>query len=71
MKRRIEQLLNGIFEYKAPTMIISIDEIRVLVKKGESFRGSFEISNPEEKKMKGFIYSSSARVAYEPSDFCL
>lgn len=69
MKRRIEQLLNGIFEYKAPTMNISVDEIRVLVKKGESYRGSFEIGNPEEKKMKGFIYSSSARVAYEPSDF--
>lgn len=69
MKRRIEQLLNGIFEYKTSVMTISTDEIRIAVRKDEIYKGSFDIGNQDEKKIKGFIYSSSARVAYEPSSF--
>lgn len=69
MKRRIEQLLNGIYEYEAPEMLLPREKINLVLKKGERFRGSFMLSNSAEKKMKGFIYSTSARVAYEPTDF--
>lgn len=69
MKRRIEQLLNGIYEYEAPEMLLPKEKIELVLKKGESFRGSFMLSNAAEKKMKGFIYSTSARMAYEPTDF--
>ena len=41
MKRRIEELMNGIYEYKTPDLLFSCDEIRAVVKPGEKFFGSF------------------------------
>ncbi len=69
MKRRIEQLLNGIFEYETPKMEISTEQIKALVKKGENVRGSFQIENPSQKKMKGFLYAKSQRAGFEPTAF--
>ena len=69
MKRRIEELVNGIYEYKTPEVFFSCDEIRASVKPGEKFFGSFAVRNSEQKKIKGFLYSSDARVACEPRDF--
>ena len=43
MKRRIEELMNGIYEYKTPDLLFSCDEIRAVVKPGEKFFGSFTI----------------------------
>ena len=69
MKRRIEELVNGIYEYKAPEIEFSTGEIQSTVKYGEKYFGSFTIKNSEQKKMKGFLYSSNARVACEPREF--
>lgn len=69
MKKRIEQLLNGVFEYEAPEMLISEKKIEAVIRKGAVFRGGFSIESGEQRRMKGFIYSSSPRMAYEPSDF--
>lgn len=69
MKRRIEELANGIYEYKAPEIIFSSDRLQTTVQYGEKFFGSFMIKNSEQKKMKGFLYSSNARVACEPREF--
>lgn len=69
MKRRIEELVNGIYEYKAPEISFSSRHIQAAVKYGEKFFGSFTIKNSEQKKMKGFLYSSNARVACEPREF--
>ena len=68
MKRRIEELVNGIYEYKAPEIEFSTGEIQSTVKYGEKYFGSFTIKNSEQKKMKGFLYSSKARVACEPRE---
>ena len=35
LKRRIEQLLNGIFEYETPKLQISEDKIEVKVREGK------------------------------------
>lgn len=69
MKRRIEQLLNGIFEYDTPKLTLSVDRIDALVRQGESVRGSFVLENPEQKKVKGFVYAESPRVGLEPATF--
>lgn len=50
-------------------MLISEREIHAVLRKGAVFRGGFSIESGEQRKMKGFIYSSSPRMAYEPSDF--
>ena len=54
LKRRIEQLLNGIFEYETPKLQISEDKIEVKVREGKQVRGSFSLENPAQKKVKGF-----------------
>ncbi len=69
MKRKIDQLLNGIFEYETPKLILSEERIDASVRKGESVRGSFTIENTAEKKAKGFLYTESPRVGFEPTAF--
>ncbi|MDY3920058.1 MAG: DUF5717 family protein [Candidatus Limivivens sp.] len=69
MKRRIDQLLNEKFEYEMPVMKIDQKSIHGTVHRGESFRGSFTMENPTQKKMKGFLYSSSPRAGFDPQTF--
>ncbi len=69
LKRRIEQLLNGIFEYEAPELKLSTKQIDLKVRKGDRYRGSFEIESTTRKKVKGFLYASGTRMAYGPSSF--
>ena len=69
MKKRIEQLLNEEFEYEPSPMRISQARIHAVLRKGAAFRGEFTVESEDQKKMKGFIYSSSPRMGYEPSDF--
>lgn len=72
MKRRIEQLLNGIFEYEAPELRLSVGGLELKVRKGDRYRGSFEIESTTRKKVKGFVYAAGTRMAYGPSSFsCL
>ena len=53
MKRRIEQLLNGIFEYEAPRLVVSQEEIRAVLRKGRTFRGEFRVESADKRKVKG------------------
>lgn len=69
MKRRIEQILNGIFEYEAPELILSSPAIQERVTEGYCARGTFSLENAEKRKMKGFIYSDNMRVLFEPAEF--
>lgn len=69
MKRRIEQSLNGIFEYDPAKLVLQPQAITVHVVPGEISRGSFRIESSDGKKVKGFIYSSGPRVICEPVEF--
>ena len=50
-------------------MQISVDRIELKVRKGERYRGSFELESSTRKKVKGFLYASGTRMAYGPSNF--
>lgn len=69
MKRRIEQLLNGIFEYESPKLSVCPERIDASVRRGESVKGSISVENPDQKKVKGFLYAESPRVGFEPAAF--
>ena len=69
LKRRIDQLLNEKFEYETPEMLFEEEKITGKVRKGENFRSFFTMENPTQKKMKGFLYSSSPRMGFEPAAF--
>lgn len=69
MKIRIEQSLNGIFEYDPAKLVIQPQALSVCGAPGEACRGGFRIEGSDGKKVKGFIYSSSPRVICEPVEF--
>lgn len=69
MKKRIEQLLNSKFEYEVPPLKLSEEKIQLFASEGEILQGSFLVSHPEEKKVKGFLYSSNPRVTFDPPEF--
>lgn len=69
LKRRIEQLLNGVFEYGTASLVVLPEELAVSVEPGRTARGSFWIESSDDKKVKGFLYSSSPRLLIEPAEF--
>ncbi len=69
MKKRVEQLINGIFEYEVPPLILSEEKIEQKAQQGQLLHGSFTASHPEQKKVKGFLYSSNPRVTFDPMEF--
>lgn len=69
MKRRIEQLLNGKFEYETPRLKIWPEEIQIRLKPGEVLQQSFFLEHPQEEKVRGFLYSSNPRITCNPVEF--
>ncbi len=69
MKRRIEQLLNGIFEYEPPKLLIEPEKLAIHAEVGAAAQGSFRVSAEDHRKVKGFLYTSSARMLCEPVEF--
>ena len=62
MKRRMEQLINGRFEYEVPALVLSAREISGEVIQGETFRGEFGVGAEDNRRIKGMVMSSSRRV---------
>lgn len=69
MKKRIEQLLNGIFEYEPMKLVMEPAEISVSASPGAAVRGSFRISAADGRKVRGFLYTSNPRVLCDPVEF--
>ncbi len=69
MKRRIEQLLNGKFEYEVVPPVFSVRNIRQNLRPGELSAGAFEVTAPEGRRVRGFLYSSNPRVKFDPVEF--
>ena len=61
MKRRIEQLINGRFEYEVPGLLLSREDIRESTKAGENIRGELIIAAENGSRIKGIAYSSHRR----------
>lgn len=62
MKKKIEQLLNGKFEYENPALLFSQDKIEVTLKAGETMRGELHFGTAENRQIQGYITSSDRRV---------
>lgn len=69
MKRRVEQLLNGIFEYEQSKLKILPEELTVRALPGAVVHGSFRLEGEDGKKVRGFLYSSNPRIVCRPSVF--
>ncbi|MDD3218488.1 MAG: DUF5717 family protein [Lachnospiraceae bacterium] len=69
MKKRMEQLLNGKYEYDVPSLILSPDSISVTTVAGENYRGDLHISTSNNSAVKGILLSSDRRLVLGKEKF--
>ncbi len=69
LRKRIEQLLNGKFEYSAPGLVMKPDTLTLHMKPGERIQGSFFLSADSGVRFRGFLFSSNPRMQFEPAEF--
>lgn len=62
MKKKIEQLLNGKFEYDQPPLLFSQEKISLTLKAGETRKGELYLGTDDNEKIRGYVTSSSRRV---------
>lgn len=62
MKRRMEQLINGRFEYEVPALVLSQPEILVQTRVGENYRGELYVGAEDKRRIKGMVMSSNRRI---------
>ncbi len=61
MKRKVEQLRNGKFEYTVPRLILSQDRIYVQLKPGEKLQDELYFSAENNEKITGYVNTSNRR----------
>ncbi len=69
MQRRIEQLLNGIFEYESGSLIVEPQTLELESPADGTLHGSFTLTGGEGQKVHGFLYPSNARMTTSPIEF--
>ncbi|MBQ6323075.1 MAG: hypothetical protein IJI24_09390 [Lachnospiraceae bacterium] len=69
MRKRIEQLLNGSFEYQTKPLVLPEEKLELRAKADSILSGFFVVSSSDEKKVKGFLYSSNPRFTFDPPQF--
>lgn len=69
LKRRMEQLINGRFEYEVPKLILSDEKIEINTRERENPRGQLYIGTEEDIKMKGMVSVTNARIAVSSDRF--
>ncbi len=69
MKKKIERLAKGIFDYSKPEMIVSDDMLRIELSSDETKRGIFTISNSFGNDISGVVYSDCSFLRIVTSSF--
>lgn len=69
MREKIERFSKGIFEYEAPSIVLSDVELEMSVVAGTIYKGSFSIKNNRNTEIKGVLYSSSKFLILQTSKF--
>lgn len=69
MKKKIDELLNGKFEYELPRLLFSQEKITVTLKAGDVFKGEIYFGTEDNRKIRGYITSSERHLVPESSRF--
>lgn len=69
MKRRVEQMINGKFEYEVPKLILSQERIQIRTSCKKNSQGEIYLGTKENCKIRGYVSSSHRRVVPEVSQF--
>ena len=62
MKARMEQLINGRFEYEVPGLLLSQEKLTFSVTPEEKFKGELQFAAEDRRRIKGMAYSSHRRL---------
>lgn len=62
MRKRIQQLARGKFEYARPILSFSTDKVEIEVSEGKDYTGDFVITSANHVPMRGVIYTSNGRM---------
>lgn len=62
MKKKIEQLLSGKFEYEQPELLFSKDKIEITMQAGETAQGKLYLGTDDNRKIRGYVTSSNRRI---------
>lgn len=69
MKRRMEQLINGRFEYEVPAFITSESEIHLQIPEGRNQKGEFSVGAEDGSRVKGVVISDNRRIVLAKDRF--
>ncbi len=69
MKKRMQELAAGVFEYEGPRIKLSNQSLELSVTEGERLKGTFSIESENEILMKGIIYSNNPRMVLTEPQF--
>ena len=62
MRKRIQQLARGKFEYAKPLLRFSTDKIEIEVLEGKDYTGDFIITSANQVPLRGIVYTSDPRM---------
>lgn len=62
MRKRIQQLARGKFQYARPLLSFSTDKVDIEVLEGKDYTGDFVITSANRVPMRGIIYTSNERM---------
>ena len=69
MKKKIEQILNGKFEYDEPQLLFSKEKLEIRIKAGTTAQGELYLGTENNDKIQGYITSSDRRFVPGSSRF--
>ena len=69
MRRRIQELARGQFNYDRPSVEFSIEKLEINAQKGQDDTGEFYIESTNQVAMKGVVYSSNSRMECKNAQF--
>ena len=69
MKKRMEQLVTGKFEYIVPSIRLSDEEITITVSEGVDYQGNFFFGAEDSSLIKGMLFSDNRRIILSKDSF--
>ena len=69
MKRRMEQLVNGRFEYEVPPLVVTEQEVTLTLDEGKNYRGELHAGAADGRRIKGLAVSDHPRIVLAQDRF--
>ena len=69
MRKRMQELAAGRFEYEGPKVIFENDRMELMVKEQENYIGSFQIQCVNKIPMRGIVFSNNPRMEVKNPQF--